>query len=209
MKLVVGLGNPGEKYANTRHNIGFDVLDELARRWSAERPKARFEAELREIRCGEERLLLVAPQTYMNLSGRSVQPLMKFYQIPPTDVLVVCDDLNLKLGQLRLRAAGSAGGQKGLLSILQTLGTEAIGRLRVGIDRPPTHMDAADYVLAKFRKEELDEIDQAIRRSADAVEVWAKEGMAAAMNRFNSEPAELQPKKKTKKPADPPTESSQ
>lgn len=209
MKLVVGLGNPGEKYANTRHNIGFDVLDELARRWSAERPKLRFEAELREIRCGEERLMLVAPQTYMNLSGRSVQPLMKFYQIPPVEVLVVCDDLNLKLGQLRLRASGSAGGQKGLLSILQTLGTEAVGRLRVGIDRPPPQMDAADYVLAKFRKEELDRIDQAIRRSADAVEAWVREGMDAAMNRFNSELAELQPKKKTKKPAEPPTDACQ
>lgn len=202
MKLVVGLGNPGEKYDRTRHNVGFDLLDELAKRWSADRPKSRFEAELREIRCGEERLLLVAPQTYMNLSGRSVQPLVKFYQVPLTDVLVVCDDLNLKFGQLRLRISGSAGGQKGLLSILQTLGTEAVARLRIGIDRPPPQMDSADYVLAKFRKEELDEIDKAIRKAADAVEVWAKEGIAAAMNRFNSGPADPEPKKKTK-PADP------
>ncbi len=203
MKLVVGLGNPGEKYTSTRHNVGFDVLDELARRWSADRPKSRFEAELREIRCGEERLLLVAPQTYMNLSGRSVQPLVKFYQVPLTDVLVVCDDLNLKLGQLRLRSSGSAGGQKGLLSILQTLGTEGVGRLRIGIDRPPPQMDSAAFVLAKFRKEELDEIDRAIRKAADAVEVWAKEGIAAVMNKFNSGPPgpDVEPKKK---PVDPP-----
>lgn len=186
MKLVVGLGNPGEKYAGTRHNVGFDLLDELAKRWSAGRPKLRFEAELREIQCGGERLLLVAPQTFMNLSGRSVQPLVKFYQIPLADVLVVCDDLNLKLGQLRLRASGSAGGQKGLLSILQTLGTEAVGRLRIGVDKPPAFMDAATFVLAKFRKEELPEIDAAIRKAAEAVEKWAKEGLDAAMNAFNS-----------------------
>lgn len=185
MKLVVGLGNPGERYSGTRHNVGFDLLDELAKRWHADRPKSRFEAELREIQCGGERLLLIAPQTFMNLSGRSVQPLMKFYQIPLTDVLVVCDDLNLKLGQLRLRASGSAGGQKGLLSILQTMGTEAIGRLRIGVDRPPPFMDAAAFVLAKFRKEELPTIDEAIRKAANAVEVWAKEGMDAAMNAFN------------------------
>ncbi len=205
MKLVVGLGNPGEKYSGTRHNIGFDLLDELAKRGSAGRPKSRFEAELREVQCGTERLLLVAPQTYMNLSGRSVQPLVKFFQIPLTDVLVVCDDLNLKLGQIRLRASGSAGGQKGLLSILQTLGTEVVGRLRIGVDRPPAFMDAATFVLAKFKKDELPEIDAAVRKAAQAVEMWAKDGMDAAMNAFNSgtPPGESSSGEKSPKPKSP------
>lgn len=185
MKLVVGLGNPGDKYAGTRHNVGFDTLDELARRWSAERPKSRFEAELREVACGSERLLLVAPQTYMNLSGRSVQSLVRFYQTSLADVLVVCDDLNLKLGQLRLRASGSAGGQKGLANIVQLLGTEDVPRLRIGIDRPPPPMDAAAFVLAKFRKDELPVIDEAIHRAATSVEKWAQAGIAVAMNVTN------------------------
>jgi PTH1 family peptidyl-tRNA hydrolase len=185
MKVVVGLGNPGDKYAGTRHNVGFEVLDELSHRHGSPRPKTKFEAELREVGTGDRRLLLVAPQTYMNLSGRALQPLLKFYQVSLADVLVVCDDLNLKCGQLRLRASGSAGGQKGLLSIVQVLGTELVPRLRIGIDRPPPPMDAAAYVLARFRSEELPVIDAAVRRAADGIERWAAEGLSAAMNWIN------------------------
>lgn len=193
MKVVVGLGNPGAKYAGTRHNVGFEVLEELARRGQGSRPKVRFEAELVEAALGDEKLLLVAPQTYMNLSGRSVQQVVKFYQTPLTDVLVVCDDLNLKLGQLRMRANGSAGGQKGLQSILQALGTEEVPRLRIGIDRPPGEMDSAAYVLAKFSKSELAVVDEAVRRAAGAVECWARQGIAAAMNTANRTPADADP----------------
>jgi len=185
MHIVVGLGNPGDKYAGTRHNVGFEVLNELSRRWHADRPKSRFEAEIREAVIGSEKTLLVAPQTYMNLSGRAVQQIVKFYQAPLEDVLVVCDDLNLKLGQLRMRANGSAGGQKGLQSILQVMGTEEVPRLRIGIDRPPPQMDSADYVLSRFRKDELDTIDQAIVRAATAVELWIRDGIDAAMNQTN------------------------
>lgn len=185
MKVVVGLGNPGEKYAGTRHNVGFDVLDELGRRHGSPRPKLKFESEIREIGSGDQRLLLVAPQTFMNLSGRAVQPLLKFYQVTLADVLVVCDDLNLKCGQLRLRASGSAGGQKGLLSIVQVLGTELVPRLRIGIDRPPPPMDAAAYVLARFRSEELPVIDAAVRRAADGIERWVTDGLSIAMNWIN------------------------
>ncbi|MEK6260563.1 MAG: aminoacyl-tRNA hydrolase, partial [Planctomycetota bacterium] len=128
MKIVVGLGNPGDKYEGTRHNVGFDVLAELGRRWGAGKPRMRFEAAVTEIACGSEKLLLVAPQTFMNLSGRSVQQFIRFFQAELTDVLVVCDDLNLKVGQLRLRASGSAGGQKGLQSILTCLGSEVVPR---------------------------------------------------------------------------------
>ena len=190
MKIVVGLGNPGSKYDGTRHNVGFEVLRELGRRWGATRPKMRMEAELTEIQYGSDKLLLCAPQTYMNLSGRSVQQVVKFYQVPLTDLLVIGDDLNLKTGQIRLRSSGTAGGQKGLHSILTCLGTDAISRLRIGIGRPPGEMDAADYVLARFRKDEIPAIDEAITRAASATETWAASGIAAAMNKYNGEPGE-------------------
>ena len=185
MKLVVGLGNPGSAYEQTRHNVGFEVLRELALRWRAGRSKHRFEADLAEVNCEGEKVLLAAPQTYMNLSGRSVQQIIKFFQIPLIDVVVVCDDLNLKLGQLRLRASGSAGGQKGLLSILQVCGTNDVPRLRIGVGRPPEKMDPSAFVLAKFRKEEFSEIDAAIRGAAGGIELWVKHGISAAMNVVN------------------------
>jgi len=187
MKIVAGLGNPGDKYEGTRHNVGFDVLAELGRRGGAGKPKVRFEAAATEIACGSEKLLLVAPQTFMNLSGRSVQQFVRFFQAELTDVLVVCDDLNLKVGQLRLRASGSAGGQKGLQSILTSLGSEAVPRLRLGIGRPPANIDAADYVLSRFRKDELDQMDGMIVRAASAVEAWVRDGLSVAMNQFNGE----------------------
>jgi PTH1 family peptidyl-tRNA hydrolase len=189
MKLVVGLGNPGSNYEGTRHNIGFDVISELALRWKATRPKLRFEANLSEANYQGEKVLLAAPQTFMNLSGRSVQQIVKFYQIPLNDVLVICDDMNLKLGQLRLRASGSAGGQKGLLSILQVCGTEQIPRLRFGVGRPPEKMDAVTFVLARFRKDELSDVDTSVRGAATGVEIWIREGISAAMNVVNLAPA--------------------
>ena len=185
MKIVVGLGNPGDKYIGTRHNIGFEVLGELARRWGAFRPWLRFEAQLTEVLCNTEKLLLCAPQTFMNLSGSSVQQVARFFQVIHTDVLVICDDLNLDPGQIRMRPSGSAGGQKGLQSILTCMGTAEIPRLRIGIGRPPPPIDAINFVLAKFRKDELEKIDIAVSRAAEAVQTWATEGVAAAMNRFN------------------------
>ena len=185
MKLVVGLGNPGSSYEGTRHNVGFEVLGELALQWHAPRPKLRFETNLVESNYQGEKVLLAAPQTYMNLSGRSVQQIIKFYQISLIDVLVVCDDMNLKLGQLRLRASGSAGGQKGLLSVLTVCGTELVPRLRIGVGRPPENMDATNYVLTRFRKDELSEVDSSVRRAATGVELWIRDGISAAMNTVN------------------------
>ena len=185
MKLIVGLGNPGSSYEGTRHNIGFDVLGELALRWRGDRPKLRFEANLIEANRNGEKVLLAAPQTFMNVSGRSVQQIVKFFQIPLNDVLVICDDLNLKVGQLRMRASGSAGGQKGLLSIIQVCGTEQVPRLRIGVGRPPEQTDVVKYVLSRFRKDELPDVDDAIRRAATGVELWIKDGIAAAMNVVN------------------------
>lgn len=185
MKIIVGLGNPGRKYQGTRHNVGFEVVEELARRHGSQAAKNRFQAEVLEARLGGEKVLLVEPQTFMNLSGRSVKAVVDYYNLEPEDLLVVCDDLNLPLAKIRTRAKGSAGGQNGLADVIRVLGTEAFSRLRVGIGQPPEQWDAADWVLGKFTSDERQEIDLAIRTAADAVEVWAAEGIEATMNRFN------------------------
>jgi PTH1 family peptidyl-tRNA hydrolase len=184
VKVLVGLGNPGRKYAGTRHNVGYEVVAELARRYKAPRPKLKFESETAEVLLPADRLLLVAPQTYMNASGRAVRQLVDFYQLPVADVLIACDDINLPLGKLRIRKSGSAGGQRGLESVIQHLGT-AVPRLRIGIGLPEADRDSADYVLERFHKSELATIDEAILRAADAVETWVTAGVDRAMNRFN------------------------
>ena len=185
MHVVVGLGNPGRKYEGTRHNVGWELLAELARRHSAQKPKLRFEAEVAEALVGTARLLLVAPQTYMNASARSVRQLVDFYQLSVSNILVVCDDINLPLGKIRLRKSGTSGGQKGLENIIQHLGPN-VPRLRIGVDQPPESQDSADYVLGRFRKSEFPAIDMAIRLAANAVETWIAEGVDKAMNQFNA-----------------------
>ena len=197
MKVVVGLGNPGPKYQNTRHNVGFEVLAVLARRWGASQPQRQFEAEICDVIIRDQRTLLVAPQTFMNLSGRAVGKLVDFYKLQPDVVSVICDDLNLPTGRLRWRAKGSAGGQKGLLDISRHLATQEIARLRIGIGRPPGRQDPADYVLGRFGKAEREEIDLAVEKAADSVELWLTEGTVTAMNKYNQGP----PKPKKKKPA--------
>ncbi|GAB4153427.1 MAG: aminoacyl-tRNA hydrolase [Planctomycetaceae bacterium] len=186
MKMIVGLGNPGAKYRETRHNVGFRVLEELARRHDGGKPKGQFEAEIVEINLDGNKTLLVAPMTYMNASGRSVGRLVNFYDLPHEDLLVICDDLNLEPAKLRLRPAGSSGGQKGLLDIIRHLGTESFARLRIGIGRPPGRMNAADYVLKRFHSGEKDDIEHAIMIAADAAERWVREGLDAAMNWVNA-----------------------
>jgi PTH1 family peptidyl-tRNA hydrolase len=185
MKLVVGLGNPGRKYVDTRHNIGFVVLDELARRCGASKPKMAVDAEWSETQLGSEKILLVWPQTFMNLSGSSVLRMRDFYKLSNEDLLVVCDDFHLPLGRLRLRGSGSAGGQKGLGDILRRLATDEIARLRIGIGTPPSNFEAADFVLSKFRREETAEIELAVQRAADAATDWAAHGLAYVMNKYN------------------------
>ncbi len=185
MKLVVGLGNPGREYVGTRHNVGAEVLAELAARHGAAGTRARFSGELSEVWIGGEKVLLLFPQTYMNLSGRSVRECVAFYRLPLEDLIVVCDDLNLPLGQVRFRAKGSSGGQKGLQNVIDLLGTEQFARARIGIGRPPGRMDATSFVLSRFRPEEREAIELAVRKAADGVEVWVAEGIQAAMNRFN------------------------
>jgi PTH1 family peptidyl-tRNA hydrolase len=185
MKLVVGLGNPGRKYEGTRHNVGFRVLAELARRHGRSQPKQAFQGEVVEAAIAEEKTLLLCPHTLMNRSGGSVLAARDFYKIENENLLIVSDDLNLPLGKLRFRASGSSGGQKGLGDVIERLGTQDIARLRIGIGSPPGERDAADWVLGRFTKSEQAEIDVAVMQAADAVEVWAKEGVARSMNRYN------------------------
>jgi len=187
MKVVVGLGNPGRQYDKTRHNVGFRVIEELARRQGvAFTSRQSFEAETAEIFLDGKKTLLAAPQTYMNLSGRSVRRFFDYYDMSPDDLLIVCDDLNLPIGKLRMRAGGSAGGQKGLNNIIHRLGSENIGRLRIGIGQAPGKMDAADYVLGKFRTDETSIIDHAVVAAADGVEMWIREGLEPTMNVVNA-----------------------
>ena len=185
MKAVVGLGNPGRRYQNTRHNIGYDVLAELARRHDAGRPSQKFEAEICEVFIGNQKTLLVSPLTYMNNSGETVRLLVDFFQLPLDDLLVVCDDLNLEAGRLRLRGSGSAGGQNGLNDIIRRLGESTFSRLRIGIGRPPGRMSASDYVLGRFREDERDLFQHATIAAADSVELWIHDGLDLAMNRVN------------------------
>ncbi|MEZ6055851.1 MAG: aminoacyl-tRNA hydrolase [Planctomycetaceae bacterium] len=188
MKLVVGLGNPGREYERTRHNLGFDVLEELARRFFAPAAKLKHDASLTEVQIGREKVLLAAPQTFMNLSGRSVRQIVDFYKIPLSDILLICDDLALPTAKLRLRGSGTAGGQKGLQNTIDQLGSNQFARLRIGIDRPRPGFDTSDYVLGRFNKPDREKIETAIQLAADAVEQWTVEGLDAAMNRVNSAP---------------------
>lgn len=185
MKLVVGLGNPGRRYEGTRHNVGFAVLGELARRHATGRPRSGFHGDVVDADLDGTRALLLSPLTYMNLSGTSVQAAMGFYKLPHENLLVICDDLNLPLAKLRLRAKGSAGGQKGLEDVIARLGTEEFSRLRIGIGSPPEGWDASGYVLGKLTKEEKAALEQAVLQAADAVALWAREGIECCMNRYN------------------------
>jgi len=184
--LIVGLGNPGKKYAAHRHNVGFHVVEALARAHglSFSRQKS-FQAHAAEGCIAGQRAILAKPQTFMNLSGRTVGRLVRARQIGLGRLLVVYDDLDLPLGRLRLRAEGGAGGHKGMRSIIDTLGSQAFARLRVGIDRPPGRMDPADYVLLPFRAEEKVVLARVVERAVAAVECWLAEGVIAAMDQFN------------------------
>ncbi len=187
MKLIVGLGNPGRKYEQTRHNIGFEVLAQLARTLAAGSPKQRFEAELVETNHAGQRLLLVCPLTFMNLSGKSVQLARDFYQVANQDILVICDDFALPLGRMRFRPSGSSGGQKGLEDIIRRCGAD-VPRLRIGIGPVPERWNPADFVLGKFRSEERTQVDTVVPQAVRAALDWLTLGTAECMNRYNAAP---------------------
>lgn len=186
MKLVVGLGNPGPKYSKTRHNIGFMVLAELAERHATGRVRGQFSGETAEAKIGGEKVVLLSPLTYMNDSGRSVQPARDFYKLDNEEVLVICDDFQLALARLRFRPKGSDGGQKGLADIIRRLGSQEVPRLRIGIGEPPEGWDPAGYVLGKFNKDEIPIVKEAVGRAADAVADWSRLGIQHCMNHYNA-----------------------
>lgn len=202
MRIVVGLGNPGRDYVATRHNIGFMVVDELARRGGATGFRKRFKSELGETLLAGTKLVLVKPQTYMNLSGHAVREVLAWYHAPIDDLLVVVDDLDLPFGALRLRARGSGGGHNGLASIVEQIGHDGVPRLRIGIGRGRS--SASARVLSRFSPDEERDLPDVVAAAADAVVCWSEQGIVAAMNRVNSakpEGVEL----KTPAPAGPPS----
>jgi peptidyl-tRNA hydrolase, PTH1 family len=184
-KMIVGLGNPGQKYDGTRHNVGFLVIAELKRRHATGRVKNRFQGEFIDAVFEGRKLLLLCPSTFMNRSGNSVSAAKEFYRLKPEDILVVCDDLNLPTGRLRCRTKGSAGGQKGLQNIIDRLRTQEFARLRIGIGSPPPGWEASSYVLGKFAKGERSLVEETVLKAADAAETWYREDALACMNRFN------------------------
>jgi peptidyl-tRNA hydrolase, PTH1 family len=188
MRLVVGLGNPGERYRRTRHNVGFMVVDALASRGSRDAGREEPECWVTPARLGGEDVLLAKPLTFMNRSGVAVEALLRETGGTLQDLVVVVDDVALDLGWLRVRERGSHGGHNGLRSLIDVLGSEEFARVRVGIGKGETGPDLADYVLAPFPPEDVLVVQETVGRAADAVESWVQDGPAAAMNRFNGSP---------------------
>lgn len=184
MKILVGLGNPGEKYAVTRHNLGFMVVDRLAGRLGVEVRRRRFRSLVGETPLDDDRLVLVKPLTYMNRSGQSVKSALEYYACSADSLMVICDDFNLPLGKLRVRRKGSGGGHKGLESIIHSIGSTEFPRLRIGLGLP-SQSQASEYVLAPFSKEEKGVIDEALERACEAVIDWVRGGIDACARKYN------------------------
>ncbi len=186
MKIIVGLGNPGIRYAGTRHNIGFSVIDELAEKYNIALDEKKHKAVFGKGLIEGEKVILAMPQTFMNLSGESVRELLDYYRCSTEDVIVIYDDIDLDIGKLRIREKGSAGGHNGMKNIIAHLGSQEFVRIRVGVGEKPKGMDLADYVLSRFAKEDLPLIRESCTKACEAVSVILAENAAAAMNRYNA-----------------------
>ena len=200
MFMIAGLGNPGKEYENTRHNVGFQVIDRLAEELGIQVNEKKHFALCGKGLLAGQRVLLLKPQTYMNNSGQSIRAAADFYQIPPEQILVVSDDINLPQGQLRLRLKGSAGGHNGLKSIIAHLGSQDFPRLRVGVGGKPEGWDLADYVLGKLKGNDAETMDEAFRKAAEAVKYLVEEGGEAAQNKYNQKPPKPPKAPKQQKP---------
>jgi PTH1 family peptidyl-tRNA hydrolase len=185
--LIIGLGNPGREYKDTRHNFGFMMIDRIAVRLNARGMKVQSKAIVMDARHGDRKLILAKPQTFMNLSGQSVQGLVHFYKIALENLIIMSDDLDIPFGALRIRASGGPGGQRGLGNILEKLGSKEVPRLRIGIGRPPGRMDPAAYVLQSFSRDEQKSVSEILDRGADAVFAFVDHGLNRAMNEFNGD----------------------
>lgn len=185
MKCIIGLGNPGKKYAQTRHNIGFMVIDELLERFTANMNKNKFKCDYTIDSFRQEKVMFIKPQTFMNLSGEGVKPLLEYYQIDTSDILVVYDDLDLPTGKIRLREKGGHGGHNGIRSLIDYLGTKEFKRLRIGIGRPTNATPIVNYVLQPFAKNEMKDVNDSIIQSAEASEMWLHTPFHEVMNKYN------------------------
>jgi len=185
--LVVGLGNPGREYKFTRHNIGFMVIDKLAADLGIRMTKVQSKSIIGITPFEDKKIILVKPQTYMNLSGQAVTSLLRFYRIPIEQMLVVYDDIDLPVGTIRIRPGGGSAGQRGLASIIEKLGTQAFARMRIGVGRPPGRMEAADYVLIPFPKDEQPLMEKVIAEASEAARVFVRDGLDKAMNVYNGD----------------------
>ncbi|MEN9563002.1 MAG: peptidyl-tRNA hydrolase [Chloroflexota bacterium] len=183
--LLIGLGNPGREYKDTRHNIGFMLIDHLAEKIGARGMKVQSKAIITSGLHEERKLILAKPQTYMNLSGQSVQGLLHFYKIPLENLLIAHDDLDIPFGTIRIRPTGGPGGQRGMANTIELLGTKDFPRLRLGIGRPPGRMDAKDYVLQDFSRDELKLMPELLSRASEAALEFVMKGLNAAMNKYN------------------------
>ncbi|MCL2364693.1 MAG: aminoacyl-tRNA hydrolase [Defluviitaleaceae bacterium] len=194
MRIIVGLGNPGRKYTGTRHNVGFEVMHKMCHDHGIQmKSNRRFRAEVGEGKIGSEPILLLAPTTYMNLSGDAVSAALRFYKLPPSEIIVVYDDVSLPVGAIRVRERGSAGGQKGMADIIHKLGTDEFPRVRIGIGAKPPSWTLADYVLSRFLREEWAGFIQGVTLATDAIEKILRDGTQAAMNHFNARPKKEKP----------------
>lgn len=198
MKIIAGLGNPGKEYGNTRHNVGFEVIAKLAYDYNIDMNRSKFKAVMGEGRIGFEKVVLLQPITYMNLSGECLREAVNFYKCDKKDIIVVCDDINLPLSYIRVRAKGTDGGQKGLRNIMYQLGYDDFTRVRVGVGEKPKEWDLKDYVLSKFTKEEEKDIIKGITDAADAVSMIVKADgeVSEAMNKYNKKVSKPKPEEK-------------
>ena len=185
MYVVVGLGNPGKQYEKTRHNVGFDVIDILSKEYDINVSKIKHKALIGEGRVGNEKVLLVKPQTYMNLSGETLIDIYNYYKIDMENIIVVYDDIDLDVGKIRIRKKGSGGTHNGMRSITKCLGSNDFPRVRVGVSKPRPGQDLADFVLSRFRKEESDDIELGLEKAAKAVDTMIRENIDLAMNKYN------------------------
>lgn len=185
MKMIIGLGNPGKQYEMTRHNVGFQAIDLLAEQLNAPAPQTKFNGLYTTVHVGTEKIMLVKPLTFMNLSGECVRPLMDYFNVEDDEIVVIYDDLDLVPGKLRLRAKGGAGGHNGMKSLISHIGTDAFNRIRIGVGRPDGRMGVADYVLSSFTKDEYPSIQEAVERSASACKDWMESPFLEVMNEYN------------------------
>lgn len=201
MYIIAGLGNPGKEYEGSRHNVGFMTLDVLADKYQIDIREKAHKALIGKGMIEGNKVILVKPQTYMNLSGESIRSVMDYYKTEPSEFIVIYDDISLEPGQIRIRKKGSAGGHNGIKNIIAHLGTQEFPRIRIGVGEKPPRMDLADYVLSRFPKEEKEEMEQAFCDGAAAAVSMMNEGIDTAMNRFNGSARAV--KKETKQPEEP------